>query len=78
MNQVGAILVVTATGKEGKAPYVVSIEKTRFLRPVCPGDQMEIEVRVVRLHKRYGKLRGEARVNGELAVEAQIMCTIPE
>jgi beta-hydroxyacyl-ACP dehydratase FabZ len=76
--QVGAVLVLTATGSEGKLPHILSIEKAKFHKPIYPGDRMDIEVKVVRAHKRYGKLRGEVRVDGVLVTETEITYMMPE
>jgi 3-hydroxyacyl-[acyl-carrier-protein] dehydratase len=41
---------------------------------VVPGDQLIIEAKVLNYRKDFCKLQGEARVNGELAAEATLMC----
>ncbi len=78
MGQVGGVLVLTKTKSEGKLPYILSIEKAKFRRPIYPGDRMDIEVHILRLHRRYGKLRGEAKVDGKLAAEAEMTFAMPE
>ncbi|MBI5116384.1 UDP-3-O-[3-hydroxymyristoyl] N-acetylglucosamine deacetylase [Candidatus Poribacteria bacterium] len=72
MAQVGAVLILTRVGKLGKLPFLMSIEKAKFRKPIFPGDQMDIRVEVIHLHKKYGRLRGEVRVGGSLASEAEI------
>ncbi|MBI4832735.1 MAG: 3-hydroxyacyl-ACP dehydratase FabZ, partial [Candidatus Lindowbacteria bacterium] len=70
--QVGAVLTLTRLGKLKNLPYLMSIERAKFRKPIFPGDQMEIRVDIIHLHKKYGKLRGEARVAGNLACEVEI------
>ena len=78
IGQLGAILVLKRTKGEGKLPVLVGVEKAKFRRPIYPGDQMEITVKVVNLHKKYGKLRGEVRVGGKLTTEAEITFAAPK
>lgn len=77
MAQVGAILVLKNSGNEGTLPYMLSIDKAKFRKAVYPGDQLTIDVNVVNVHKRFGKLRGEARVGENLAAEAELTFLIP-
>jgi 3-hydroxyacyl-[acyl-carrier-protein] dehydratase len=52
----------------------VAIDGARFRRPVVPGEQLKIEVKVVTWRGDFCKLDGRATVNGELAAEATLMC----
>lgn len=53
-------------------PFLVlsGIDEARFRRPVVPGDQMRLEVELVRKRRPVWKIRGVARVEGQVAVEA--------
>ncbi len=75
--QVGAALFLSEEDHKGKIPYIFGIDKAKFRKPVYPGARLDISVQKVNIHRRYGKLRGEARVDGELAVEAEIMFGTP-
>jgi 3-hydroxyacyl-[acyl-carrier-protein] dehydratase len=55
--------------------YFVGIDKARFKRPVEPGDQLCLDVRVLNIKRGIWKFNGEARVDGKLAASAEIMCT---
>jgi 3-hydroxyacyl-[acyl-carrier-protein] dehydratase len=55
--------------------FLVGIDKARFKRPVEPGDQLMLEVRVVNSKRGIWVFEGEATVDGKLAASAQIMCT---
>lgn len=76
--QVGAVLILRQRDNKMILPYILGIEKAKFRKPVYPGDQLEIRVNIINLHKRYGKLRGEVMVEGKLAAEAEIFFGTPE
>lgn len=54
---------------------LVGIDKARFKRPVEPGDQLMLEVRVINSKRGIWVFEGEAKVDGKLVASAQIMCT---
>jgi 3-hydroxyacyl-[acyl-carrier-protein] dehydratase len=58
--------------------YFVGIDRARFKRPVVPGDQLELRVAITRARESRGlwKFKGEARVAGNLAAEAELLCTL--
>jgi beta-hydroxyacyl-ACP dehydratase FabZ len=58
--------------------YFMGIDRARFRRMVLPGDQLVIEIVMKRLKTRAVKATGQARVDGELAVEAELMASIGE
>lgn len=77
MAQVGAVLVLAKSDTVGQLPYLSGIEKTKFRRPIYPGDRMDIEVRMTHFHKKYGKFRGTVKVDGQLAAETEITFAMP-
>ncbi len=56
--------------------YFVGIDGARFKRPVEPGDQLVLEVELLRVKSRIFKFKARATVDGALAVEAELMCTM--
>jgi 3-hydroxyacyl-[acyl-carrier-protein] dehydratase len=71
--QVGAVLVLKdMPDRNNKLVYFVAIESAKFRRPVLPGDQLRIEVTVESMRSKFGKMRGEASVDGKLAAETQV------
>ena len=66
----------------GEAPddktvyYFAGIDGARFKRPVEPGDQLILEVELERMKSGIFKFRAQAKVGQELAVEAELMCTM--
>lgn len=55
--------------------FFVGIDKARFKRPVEPGDQMHLEVEMKRSKRGIWMFSGTARVDGQIAATADIMCT---
>jgi 3-hydroxyacyl-[acyl-carrier-protein] dehydratase len=71
--QVGAVLVLKdLPERSNKLVYFVAIESAKFRRPVLPGDQLRIVVTVESMRSKFGKMRGEASVDGKLAAEAAV------
>jgi 3-hydroxyacyl-[acyl-carrier-protein] dehydratase len=56
--------------------YFAGIDGARFKRPVEPGDQLTLEVELDRMKSGIFKFKARAKVGDELAVEAELMCTM--
>lgn len=79
LAQVGAILALREfEDRDSRIPFFSGIEKARFRKPVVPGDTLTLEVTALRVGSRVQKMRGEARVNGDITAEAEIMSVIAE
>lgn len=76
LAQVGAIAVLDMEQNKGKIGFLASVDKCRFKREVKPGDQLQLEVEIIRMRGAIGKGKGIATVNGEVACEAEIMFAI--
>jgi 3-hydroxyacyl-[acyl-carrier-protein] dehydratase len=63
---------------EQKVIYLMSFDKVKFRRLVTPGDRLDLYVRVERQKGPIWKLAGEAKVEGQLASEAEMMATIAD
>ena len=72
----GVLLLPEVPDHENKLLVFSGINDARFRRPVTPGDQLRIEVNVITFRGPFCKVEGVARVNGEVAVEATIMCAM--
>ena len=55
--------------------YLVGVDGARFKRPVEPGDQLMLDVRLTRHMRNIYKFQAAARVGEEMAAEAELMCT---
>jgi len=77
MAQAAAVLILLEVDdRDKKLVYFTGIDECRFRRPVTPGDVLTIDVDVQRLRPRAAKVRGVARVDGELAAEATLLCAM--
>ncbi len=56
--------------------YFAGIDGARFKRPVEPGDQLIMDVTLDRMKSGIFKFKGTARVDGQIACEAELMCTM--
>ena len=56
--------------------YFAGIDGARFKRPVEPGDQLILDVELLRMKAGIFKFKAQALVGEELAVEAELMCTM--
>jgi 3-hydroxyacyl-[acyl-carrier-protein] dehydratase len=54
--------------------YFAGIDNARFKRPVGPGDQLRLEVELVREMRGIGKFNARALVDGQIAAEAELLC----
>ncbi|HMX15274.1 MAG TPA: 3-hydroxyacyl-ACP dehydratase FabZ [Rhodocyclaceae bacterium] len=81
MAQAAAILSFRTMGgkpDENSVYYFVGIDGARFKRPVGPGDQLVLEVRITANKRGIWKFAGQAKVDGQIAAEAELMCTVRE
>ncbi|MBV8072641.1 MAG: 3-hydroxyacyl-ACP dehydratase FabZ [Acidobacteriaceae bacterium] len=79
MAQVAGILVGRmAPHTRGKIMFLASIENAKFRRPVVPGDQLKIEMKMVRLKHSVAKIQGIATVDSQPVAEALLMCTLTD
>ena len=75
MAQVGGILMIKSLNLEiGKYAVVFAgIDGARFKKPVFPGDTLILELEVITLKKALSKMKGVAKVNGEVVAEATLL-----
>ena len=77
MAQACGVLAVCTQGgkrKEGEITLFAGLDEVRFKRQVVPGDQLIFQVELLAHKRGIGKFRATASVEGQLAVEAVIMC----
>ncbi len=79
MAQVAGVLAFRS-GMEGngKVVYFMSIEKAKFRRPVVPGDQLRLEIKVLQQRGTVWKFSGAATVDGKLASEADFTAMVTD
>ena len=79
MAQAGCVMMLSGVDDpETKVPFFAGIDRCKFRRPVVPGDQLRLELDVLRQRGGSCKLVGKAMVGDELAAEAEIMAVLGE
>ncbi len=79
MAQAAALLSFKTLGikpDENSVVLFAGIDNVRFKRPVVPGDQLLFDVSITQSKRNIYKYKGTARVDGELATEAELMCAL--
>lgn len=76
LAQTGAVAILKSEENRGKLAFFAGIDKCRFKRQVKPGDQLRLEVEILRLRGSIGKGKGTATVDGEVAAEMELMFAI--
>ena len=79
LAQAAALLSFESLGEDpgdDTVVYFVGIDGARFKRPVEPGDQLILEASIERAKAGIYKYKTRASVDGDTAVEAELMCTM--
>ncbi|MCB1960057.1 MAG: 3-hydroxyacyl-ACP dehydratase FabZ [Rhodocyclaceae bacterium] len=79
MAQAAAVLSFKSMGMmpdENQVVYFAGIDKVRFKRPVMPGDQLLMTVEITNNKRNIFKYSAVARVDGQVAAEAELMCAL--
>jgi 3-hydroxyacyl-[acyl-carrier-protein] dehydratase len=72
----GLLLLLEIPDREKKLLYFAAVDEARFRRPVVPGDQLRMEVTVLKYRPSFCRLKAVATVNGEVAAEAILRCML--
>jgi 3-hydroxyacyl-[acyl-carrier-protein] dehydratase len=79
MAQTAGVLVLKSLpDRENKLVLLVSIDGAKFRRPVVPGDQLRIEMIVIKRKGSVAKMAGTATVDGKIVAEAEVMCKLQD
>ena len=81
LAQAAALLsfkTMDAKPTEDSVYYFAGIDNVRFKKPVYPGDQIILNVKIERILKGIWKYRGTATVDNEVVAEANMMCILKE
>jgi 3-hydroxyacyl-[acyl-carrier-protein] dehydratase len=79
MAQAAGVLSFATMGRrsdDNSVFYFAGIDEARFKRPVVPGDQLRLEVDILRKSRLIWKFKGSASVDGQVVAEAQLMCAL--
>lgn len=79
MAQVAGVLVLSRIpDRKSKLVLLASIEEAKFRKPVLPGDQLRIEMKVIKVKSTVAKMQGTATVDGAVVAEAVVLCKIQD
>jgi len=79
MAQVAGVLVLSQIpDRKNKLVLLATIEEAKFRRPVRPGDQLRIEMKVAKRKASIAKMFGTATVDGVVVAEATMLCKLAD
>jgi len=80
MGQAGAVLASSSLPKknQGAVIYFMGMDKVKFRKPVVPGDQLVLELKILRKRSTTFKMSGIAKVDGKVVAEAELLATFGE
>lgn len=77
LAQTAGVVVMSLDEYRGKVGLFAGIDDCRFRRMVVPGDTLRLEITVDKLRGMFGRVRGVASVDGDVAVEATLSIIVP-
>ncbi|MEE9501414.1 MAG: 3-hydroxyacyl-ACP dehydratase FabZ [Candidatus Aminicenantaceae bacterium] len=72
----GILLYLSIPDPEKKLVFLSKIDKAKFRKPVIPGDQVRLEVEIIKMKTKFCHLKGKAFVDGDVVVEGEIMASL--
>ncbi len=77
MAQVAGVMAFRS-GMEGKSVFFMSIDNAKFRRPIVPGDQVRMEIKVLKQRGNVWRFSGAATVDGKLVSEAEFTAMVTD
>ena len=78
LAQVAGVVLLRKPENSGKMAYFMSIDNVKFRKPVTPGDQLRLEIAVIKSKSKTGQCVGKAYVGDKLATEAEFKFSVIE
>jgi 3-hydroxyacyl-[acyl-carrier-protein] dehydratase len=79
MAQVAGVLVLNGIAdRKSKLVLLAGVDGAKFRKPVRPGDQLRMEMKVLRSRASMAKVSGTATVDGAVVAEAEILCVLAD
>jgi beta-hydroxyacyl-ACP dehydratase FabZ len=79
MAQVGGVLAFKSLPPTGRpVVYLTGVDQAKFRKPVVPGDQLRLEVEVLKRRPPFWKMQGKAYVETDLVCEAELTAMVTE
>src|SRR5712692_4726608 len=74
----GGLVLNSIPDRESKLVLLASVEQAKFRKPVRPGDQLRIEMKVSKRKASIAKMYGTATVDGVVVAEAEMLCKLAD
>jgi 3-hydroxyacyl-[acyl-carrier-protein] dehydratase len=79
MAQVAGVLVLSGIpDRKNKLVLLAGVDGAKFRKPVRPGDQLRIEMKILRSRASMAKVSGTATVDGAIVAEAEMLCVLAD
>lgn len=79
MAQVAGVLVLSQIpDRKSKQVLLAGVDEAKFRKPVRPGDQLRIEMKLSRRKTSMAKMSGTASVDGVIVAEAEMLCVLAD
>ncbi|XLG12141.1 beta-hydroxyacyl-[acyl carrier protein] dehydratase [Bacillus subtilis] len=78
LAQVGAVAMLIKEENRGRLAFFAGIDNCRFKKQVKPGDQLHLEVEIIRARGTIGRGKGVATVDGEVVCEVELTFALGE
>lgn len=79
LAQAGCVLSLKSAPAGGKpVVYLTGVDGAKFRKPVVPGDQLRLEITVVKKRPPFWKMQGQAYVEADLVCEAEMTAMVTE
>jgi 3-hydroxyacyl-[acyl-carrier-protein] dehydratase len=72
----GILLYLSIPDPEKKLVFLSKIDRAKFRKPVVPGDQVRLEVEILKMKAKFCHVRGKALVDGDIVVEGEVMASL--
>ena len=76
LAQVGGVLLLSKPENRKRLAYLASVDSARFRKIVVPGDQLRLEVELLKFKSKFGIVKGTAKVDGDVVCAAEIMFSL--
>lgn len=73
MAQTAGVAILSKKSNLGKVAFFMSVDKVKFRKVVQPGDQLVMEIEVIKDRAKFAQVSGVSKVDGEVVVEADMM-----
>lgn len=79
MAQVAGVLVLSGIAdRKSKLVLLAGVDGAKFRKPVRPGDQLRMEMKILRSRASMAKVSGTATVDGAIVAEAEMLCVLAD